>query len=84
MEGTVHLNGLKGWSVWSVPVVSGLAGDPTSLARNTIYLKDIKRHDIVTCHLQGAPRVIRWLEDMWMANKWVLEQITVITSKTCE
>ena len=30
----VHLNGLKGWSVWSVLAVSGFAGDPTSLARN--------------------------------------------------
>ncbi len=31
-----HVNGLKGWFFWFVPVVSGFAGDPTSLAHDNI------------------------------------------------
>ena len=33
----VHLNGLTGWFVWSVPAVSEFAGDPTSLAHDNIF-----------------------------------------------
>ena len=37
IQEVIHVNGLKGWFLWSTPAVSGFAGDLTSLACDIIY-----------------------------------------------